>query len=514
MRNSVFTLLLLAFFIACQPQSQSSQAPKLGKIDLAVSGNEVAQPAFERGLLLLHSFEYQDAAEAFREAQAADPDFALAYWGEAMTHNHPLWQQQDYEEARDILARLAPTPEARQAKAQTELEKDLLQAVEVLYGEGDKVDRDQAYADYLGELKEKYPESQEIRAFYALSLLGAVPDGRDEVAYEQGARIAQGILEENPDHPGALHYLIHAYDDPGHAAQAIMAADRYAEVAPDASHALHMPSHIYVALGRWDDVVSSNEASYQASLNRMERKDLGYDARGYHAFHWLLYGYLQQGRREDAARCLREMVQYSEESPSRRARVHRVLLLGTYLVETRDWLGEFAEVPLDVADAGVTVQGMEGFIRGRQAYERGDEVALQATIDQLDSLHQAEEMNLSQQAIAVCGSVDRSAPTRTGLNQLKVMTQELRALRADLAGDLEEAEQWLQRAVQLEYETSYSYGPPDVIKPSAELYGEWLLAQGRHREAEVQFEQALQRTPGRRLVLQGLEQAQQGMAGL
>ena len=146
----------------------------------------------------------------------------------------------------------------------------------------------------MEQLSEKYPNNHEISAFYALSLLGSVPDGRDDAIYGKGAIIAKGIIEENPNHPGALHYLIHSYDDPAHAHLALNAANSYAKVAPEASHALHMPSHIYLAMGMWDEVISSNINSYQASINRMERKNLDNNARGYHAYHWLQYGYLQK----------------------------------------------------------------------------------------------------------------------------------------------------------------------------------------------------------------------------
>ena len=195
----------------------------------------------------------------------------------------------------------------------------------------------------MGELLKKYPDNHEISAFYALSLLGSVEDGRDDEIFGKGAKIAQGILKENPNHPGALHYLIHSYDDPDHAQYALSAADAYAVVAPDASHALHMPSHIYVAMGMWDKVVSSNENSYQASLNRMQRKNLK-DGRGYHAYHWLEYGYLQQEREEDARKLVQDLVIYTEENPSKYARTHLVFLKGTYLVETENWDSPIADI--------------------------------------------------------------------------------------------------------------------------------------------------------------------------
>ena len=253
--------------------SRERSGSTLGDVQIQVSGNEAAMPHFREGLLLLHSFEYNDAAEAFRQAQEQDPSFAMAYWGEAMTHHKPLWQIQNYEEGRKIMQRLGASPEERRAKAGTELERDLVGGLDVIYGEGTKAERDKAYAEYMAELYDKYPGHHEVAAFYALSLMGSVPTGRDADIYGRSAAIAQGIIEENPQHPGALHYLIHAYDDPDHAVRALTAANRYSKVAPDAAHALHMPSHIYVAMGMWYDVVLSNIDSYSASVNRMRDKE-------------------------------------------------------------------------------------------------------------------------------------------------------------------------------------------------------------------------------------------------
>ena len=288
----------------------------LGTVNLHVSGNNTALPYFEKGLLLLHSFEYSDAREEFLKAQEADPKMGMAYWGEAMTYNHAIWHEQDYEKGRLTLQKLKLMDSL---KLDSELEKEFINAVEIPYqADLSKNERDQNYADYMERLYKKYPESHEIAASYALALLGSVSDGRDDNIYGHGAIVAKSILAQNPKHPGALHYLIHSYDDPDHARLALDAADSYSKVAPDASHALHMPSHIYVALGMWDEVVASNEHSYQASLNRMERKKLDNDERGYHAFHWLEYGYLQQDRTEDARKLVLDMEKYSKETPSKR----------------------------------------------------------------------------------------------------------------------------------------------------------------------------------------------------
>src|SRR5690606_184974 len=274
--------------------------------------------------------------------------------------SHSLWQEQDYEAATTVLANLdSYNPE----KNTTEIEQDLIESVHILYQpKTEKKQRDIAYSEFMEDLYKKYPANQEVAAFYALSLLGSVEEGRNDIVYGKGAKIAKGILKENPNHPGALHYLIHSYDDPDHATLALDAANAYSKVAPDAGHALHMPSHIYVAMGMWDDVISSNIASYQASINRMEEKSLSNDARGYHAFHWLQYGYLQKGNYEEAKKMVLDLKKYATETPSKSARAYLVFLKGTYLTETDNWEDEVADIPVDITDLNISVRSKYHFL--------------------------------------------------------------------------------------------------------------------------------------------------------
>ena len=181
--------------------------------------------------MYLHSFEYEDAAEAFQKAQKIDPGFVMAYWGEAMTYNHPLWREQNFEKGNAILNQLAPTPGERIAKAKTELEKDFIKGVNILYGTGNKTERDSSYAAFMEKLYQKYPGNNEVASFYSLSLIGKAVAGRQTKVFEQAANIAKEVIERNPLHPGALHYIIHAYDDPEHATLALSTADKYAKVA-------------------------------------------------------------------------------------------------------------------------------------------------------------------------------------------------------------------------------------------------------------------------------------------
>jgi hypothetical protein len=220
MRSTIIFLSCIVL-IGCNQGPPQSQETNLGTLqhDFIISGN--ASPAFERGLLLLHSFEYDDAREAFRDALSADDSELMAFWGEAMTHYKALWQLQDVESGRVVMVRAGETQAQRLAKAENKLEADFWMGVELLYGSGELNERNKAYADHMAELYEKYPGNQEVAAFYALGLMWSVPLGRDPEIFNKSAQVVAGILQENPNHPGALHYMIHAYDDPEYAQLAL-----------------------------------------------------------------------------------------------------------------------------------------------------------------------------------------------------------------------------------------------------------------------------------------------------
>ena len=481
---------------------------RLGDAGMDVRGTEEAREAFHCGLLLLHSFEYGDAAEAFRAAQRADSSVAMAYWGEAMTYNHPLWRGQDADAARAVLARLGATKEERQARCDDEVQRGLMEAVGILYGEGDKHERDLAYRDRMAALHERFPEDQEVAAFYALSILGAVAVGRDDEAYERSARVAASVLDENPRHPGALHYTIHSYDDPFHAHLARGAADRYAEVAPDAAHALHMPSHIYVALGDWEAVVKSNIASWEASVARQREKGLDQDAVSYHALHWLLYGYLQLGLRDRADSLMRDMAGYVELKPSIQAREYYIRMIGNYLVETGDWGHPIASTEVSTDSLNILLQSSYRFIAGMRDLAAGQVLFAELTLDGMRRDRERAALFVDDRGLPMCsaGGVVR-LPNRLDIEQSRVMELQLRAALADIRGEAGKAEAYLQEAVALEEGLSYAYGPPAVLWPSFEQYGEWLIKEGRRGEAVAQFETALKRGPGRKRALMGMAKA-------
>src|SRR3954451_7537450 len=299
MRQTAFPLLLV-LFLASSPTPEQTE---VGEVSFANSGAPAAQEPFLRGLALLHNFEYADAAEQFRKAQAADPDFAMACWGEAMTFNHAIWMQQNPAAPRAVLTRLGANPEARLGQAKTERERDYLRTIEVLYGDGSKEERDFRYADAMAALHQRYPDDVDATAFYALALLGTAHQGRDFAIYMKSAALLEEVFPTHQHHPGVLHYLIHSYDDPIHAPLGMRAARLYGTVAPNAGHALHMTSHIFVALGLWDDVIAANQRAMRVVDQHRADKGLPPQHCGHYA-NWLHYAFLQERRYDEAKRQL------------------------------------------------------------------------------------------------------------------------------------------------------------------------------------------------------------------
>jgi len=492
--GSACKALFFAFLAAGATAVVWGQTAELGRTDFATSGSPQAQKLFLRGALLLHSFEYPDAAEEFRKAQALDAGFAMAYWGEAMTHDHPLWTEQDRDAARRVLERLGPTREARLARAPTEREKLYLEAVEALYGEGERAARGRAYAEAMRRLHERFPEDLDAAAFYALALLGTCEGKRDTATYMKAAAIVEEVFAKNPQHPGAAHYLIHCYDDPVHAPLGMRAARVYAKIAPAAVHALHMPSHIFFASGMWTEAVTSNEASWKASVDRAESLKLGAGEHSFHALSWLEYASLQLGRFQDARRTLRTMEDDARASGSRRSAESLSLMRAAWIVETGR-CGE-ASVPPEGGEA------RDHFVRGLCALASKDRAGAEKALEAMKAPSGKEE-----EAHDHGGGSMSSGRRRGGGAAPAVLRKELEARLVLARGDSAAAVALAKEAAAAEDAMTYEFGPPVVVKPAHELAGEILLELGRPAEARQEFEAALARAPGRSLSLLGLARA-------
>ena len=526
------TALAVASIVTLMSGAPLAQQNELGRIDFPTSGAAAAQPAFLRGVLLLHSFEYDDAKEAFREAQVADPGFAMAYWGEAMTYNHPVWQQTASELATAALARLAPTLEGRMAKAPTAKEQDWLASLDSLYGPGEKRARDRAYAEHMRRMHEKYPADDEVTSFYALALLGTSHGGRDVSIYMKAAALVEQVYAKNPQHPGAAHYLIHSYDDPIHAPLGLRFADAYSTIAPAASHALHMPSHIYFALGMWDEASAINERSMKAADARRAGKKLDVDARGFHAMLWLVYGYAQQGRFEESRALLSQMEADAKTSGSVRIRSHLALARAAWLVESRKW--DEAKAPVMAKGLGTDAAIADLFAIGMAAIRSGNRLAGGNALQQM-ALLMEEPPPSAAAALPAAGGKPAPASTRAGISPVvdshaahtggqpaiglppagagpdmraaQVMAQQLEAILLFSEGRREEALVLARQAAVVEDGMSFEFGPPVPVKPAHELVGEMLMDLRRPREAIPAFETSLKRHPRRALSLLGLGRA-------
>jgi len=482
----------------------SAQAPAVGTLVFENSGSAAAQKAFLHGLAQLHNFEYDDAARAFQEAEKIDPDFAMAYWGEAMTKNHPVWMEQDLEAARAVLNRLAPTPTGRLAKAKTPREKAYLGSLDVLYGDGTKEARDLAYAEAMEALAAKFSGDPDASAFHALSLLGTAHEGRDVPTYMKAAAILEPLFCRYPEHPGIAHYLIHACDDPVHAALALPAARAYSKIAPDAGHAQHMCSHVFLALGMWDDVVSANEKAIDVVNRGRSARGLSEAACGHYPL-WLEYGYLQQGRLRDAERILSGCA----------AQVARGASAGHegHLDPDRSGEGSYAEMwtfrilaggaseppafpaAIDLARFPAA-RATTAYARGLDAAIRGRTADARAALGVFDEARRSMEKELHEEGKAM------------DARRLDVMRLELEG-GIDLdEGKGEEGLRLLRHAADLEEALPVPFGPPFVEKPSHEMLGETLLSVGRPAEAAKAFEGALARAPRRTRSLLGLARAQ------
>jgi len=502
---------LTAFASLSLSATQPPAAP-LGRIAFPTSGAAAAQPFFVRGALLLHSFEYDDAIDAFRQAQKLDPGFAMAYWGEALAYDQPLWVNESVDKARAALARLAPTPAARQAKAPTAREKGYLDAVERLYGSGDKPSRDRAYADRMGALAAQFPNDDEAAAFYALALLGTIPSGERNVAVSQKAgAIASAILKRNPEHPGAAHYALHAFDDGEHATMGLEAARIYARIAPASSHARHMPSHVFLPLGMWDEAAASDESAFAASVDLAKRKGLSAAQYDFHALSWLQYEYLQQGRFAKARAAMKEVESALAGGGAGRA--------GGAGGENSEPLSHrHTESEIGKGFNAVSLKSELASMKARLVVESGDWAAMkgQGSFDNIDELFAlgAASVKLgdgdrAEAAVAHLIEALKTVPDRDAAEIAGIMSIEVDGMLKLSRGDRAGARAALARAAAIEAKRPKPVARPYPLKPAAELYGEVLLAAGDAAGAVQQFQASLARTPRRAASLIGLARAAQ-----
>ncbi len=464
LRRLLFSLALLALAgpLLAQPAAQ------LGQVDFPVSCNEAATAHFDRGIAQLHSFGYSQARRSFEMASLADPGCAMAQWGVAMTHLHPLWTPPD----RSALeSGFAAASRAAAVGAPTAREMAYITAIGEYYADHETLDHDARIARYSARMEalgDDHPNDAEAHIFYALSLIAVAPaDDTTFASQRKAAEILEPLVADHPDHPGITHYIIHAYDSPALAELGMDAARRYAAIAPASAHARHMPSHIFTRLGMWDETIASN-------LSVME---LG---RGAHAAEYLVYAYLQQGRDEEAWKLVEEARGWSD-------RYELALIPARYAVERGDWEGarglEIVRISYDRPAEGVI-----RFARALGAARTGDPQAARAELS---------AMAESRDAFAAKGQ----AIARWAAAEVEILRLAAAAWTALAEGDEEEAVRLASAASALEQRTEDLSNTAGRIQPAAELEG------GRADDALAAFESSLSAAPNRARSLYGAARA-------
>jgi len=489
-------LLTLAASSSRAQEHQHGSGENLGTVHFATSCNEAAQKEFNRAVALLHSFQFSRAIEGFKATLGEDATCGIAYWGIALSD----WSNPFAPGAKDNSQLQAGRESAERGQtvgAKTERERAYLAAAAKLYRDYESTPqraRLLAYRDAMQEVAAKYPEDHEAQIFYALAIAASEdPADKTYAGRLKAGAILERLFEEEPTHPGLAHYIIHTYDVPALAGRALVAARRYSDIAPDAPHALHMPSHTFTRTGYWQESIESNIAA--AAASRRE----GQTAEELHASDYETYAYLQTGQDEAARRVLDSLPEIASRfdpkmvisgaGPPAAGYFALAAIPARYALERRDWkqASQLAvrETPFPYTDA------MTWFARGFGAARLG----------------QAPVANESAAALQQIRERLLKAGENYWALQVEIQEREVQAWAALAEGKKEEALRQMKAAAELEDGTEKSAVTPGPLAPARELLGEMLLEMNEPSQALEQFEATLKKEPGRFHALYGAAHA-------
>src|SRR5215468_8166187 len=473
--NSAVAVAGAALFLLAQPASVQADDSKLGKVHFETSCNPDAQKLFDRAMLYQHSFWYKASQKVFEDTLKADPECGIAYWGIALSL---LWNPHVPPPAKNLAEGAAALAQGKNVGAKTQRERDYLDALGVMYVDYNKVDhrtRIQAYAKAMEQLAQRYPNDDEAQIHYALALnTSALPADKTYANQLKGAAILEVIFKRQPEHPGVAHYLIHLYDYPPIAEKGLDAARRYSKIAPAASHAQHMPSHIFTRVGYWSESILSNAVSQRVAKEASDFHDQ------LHAMDYQVYAYLQLGQDAKAKAVLDEMPTVTGFTETFLVGPYALAVSpARYAIERGDWK---AAASLDVRPSPLSqVQAITYFARALGAARSGNPEAAKADIAKLvelrDKLREAKDGYWSE--------------------QVDIQQKVASAWVLYAEGKYDDALSAMSAAADAEDRTEKHPVTPGVPMPARELYGVMLLDRGKPAEALVAFEATLKKEPNR-----------------
>ena len=468
--------------------SRAASQDHLGRVNFATSCSSEVQPAIEKGVALLHSFQYQVSEQAFADAATRDPKCAIAHWGKAMARYHQLWDFPDGKTLKEGRQDIEAAQKRRPAAAR---EQGLVNAAAAFFQRKSKMahaERTQAYSLALEKTHAQSPDDVDISAFYALSLVSLAEEDVDATAnLKKAISILDPLLAKNPDHPGVAHYLIHATDRPELAAQGLEAARRYAAIAPDSSHALHMPSHIFVRLGMWQESITSNTGASASAAHAAEahQAESHYQT---HAMDFLSYSYLQSGQEAKAREVIEHATHVVGATDEDKADHHAYLAARTAL-ELHRW-NEAARLPIPAIRKNWS--DTTYWARAIGAARSGDVSGAESDVKELAQLVAEREKRSRKSGYTVA---------------------------TEKATDLREAEAWLAFAkgksedalleLRAAADRQDKNGGESVGIPAREMLADMLLELKRPAEALAEYKVDLKNAPNRFDALYGGARAAQ-----
>jgi hypothetical protein len=498
----------------------AEHASQLGQLDFPVSGTPECQREFKEGMLALHSFEYDRARESFAHAIAKDATCSMAAWGEAMTHDHLLWYERDLKKARASLARITPEREAEL----TVKERAFIGAARAELAKDDVREGHRVWLDAMKKLHADYPDDDEIALAHAIALYAVHARASDVREQVEAGAIALEVLRRRPEHPGAAHYVIHAFDSREHAILALPAARTYARIAPAAGHALHMPSHTFTHLGMWKDVVPSNERAYAASVAWAKAQGQSPSKYDWHSYSWLVAALLELGQPVRARQLVDEarVLLEASKDDSSDLRFAYGEMVANYVSQTGRW-NEVAALTAPIFAPAVDETSGSGAMACAAHAPGGDGAARPPMV------HVARFLALRLRAEAAMQAGDAGALEKR-VAEMKATRERMRAW-SKMLPELGTRFEALEGVVALRGELAKKRGPavekktldamekltraedargisgPAFFFTARESYASALLAANKPKEALAQYEREIDRRPNRALSMLGAARA-------